>query len=84
MTIGGEIVDVLVGSLLEPRAETLNTFHALRDGHPLGINNPYKYRNALAMWDQAKKHYMDSRTQFAERLLQRLASKEWKENAHSN
>ena len=29
--------------------ECLNALHAIRDGHPLGIDNPYKYRNAYAM-----------------------------------
>ncbi len=84
MSICGELVDVLVGSLLEPKAETLNTFHALREGHPLGIDNPYKYRNALAMWDQARKHYLDARTLPAERLLRRLATKEWNSDVHCN
>ena len=29
--------------------ECLNALHAIRAGHPLGIDNPYKYRNAYAM-----------------------------------
>lgn len=33
-------------------AECLNALHACRDGHPLGTDNPWKFRNALAMVNQ--------------------------------
>lgn len=35
------------------KAETINALHALRAGHPLGCDNPYKYRNACALVSQA-------------------------------
>lgn len=31
------------------RPETLNAFHACRDGHPLGRGNNWKWRNAASM-----------------------------------
>jgi hypothetical protein len=31
------------------RPQTLNALHACRDGHPLGKNNNWKWRNAAAM-----------------------------------
>lgn len=30
------------------RAEAINAVHACRPNHPLGRNNPYKWRNAAA------------------------------------
>lgn len=30
-------------------AEMLNTLHACRNGHPLGRDNPFKWRNAWSM-----------------------------------
>lgn len=35
------------------KAETLNALHACRDGHPLGRVNPFKWRNACALVEQA-------------------------------
>jgi hypothetical protein len=44
------LVDDLVQDMVSRRAvsaEALNTMHAARDGHPLGKNNAWRYRNAL-------------------------------------
>lgn len=35
------------------KSETLNALHACREGHPLGKDNPYKFRNAIALVSQS-------------------------------
>ena len=48
-------IDHLTGTIT--RTETLNALHACRPDHPLGRDNPFKWRNADALvqqldWDQ--------------------------------
>lgn len=38
-------IDLLIRAHADGNAERLNRFHALRPGHPLGKDNPWKHRN---------------------------------------
>ncbi|MFA9204861.1 MAG: hypothetical protein ACEQSH_00235 [Bacteroidia bacterium] len=42
-----ERLDILCAAM--PTAEAKNALHACRDGHPLGRDNPIKWRNAESL-----------------------------------
>lgn len=54
-------------------AELLNVIHACRDNHPLGINNPYKWRSMHMMLSGKYFYRLDHRDMA---YISRMADKE--------
>ena len=59
------------------RAECLNALHACREGHPLGRDDAFKWRNADSMVKQQRVILASREYRLAEVWLEKKAKKEW-------
>jgi len=67
-----EHIDALCKHTMSPTV--LNALHACRDGHPLGRDNPWKWRTALALVQQHTIEFLSADTGWLERMADKEAT----------